>query len=125
MADKKIILIVEDDKLLSDLLLRKLGNSYEVSHATTGEDALKMLKDEKPALVLLDILLPGMDGFEVLRSIKGSPTTKDVPVVILSNLGQESDIKKGKELGAEKFLVKVTLTLDDIVREIEGLLGDR
>ena len=123
MAENKKILVVEDDKLLSDLLLRKLGSTFDLLHANTGEEALKILSEKKPALVLLDILLPGMDGFEVLKKIKQSPTLKEIPVVILSNLGQESDIKKGKELGAERFLVKVTLTLDDIVKEVEKVFS--
>ncbi|PIT91451.1 response regulator [Candidatus Kaiserbacteria bacterium CG10_big_fil_rev_8_21_14_0_10_49_17] len=124
MASRNNILVVEDDKLLSDLLLRKLGgSSYYVMHARTGEEALEILKDNKPDVILLDILLPGVDGFEVLRQVKSSPILKQIPVIVLSNLGQESDLEKGKELGAKKFLIKATLTLDDVVRTIESELS--
>ena len=124
MASRNNILVVEDDKLLSDLLLRKLGGgSYHVMHARTGEEALELLKNEKPDVILLDILLPGVDGFEVLKQVKGSPLLKKIPVIVLSNLGQESDLAKGKELGAKKFLIKATLTLDDVVRVIESELS--
>lgn len=125
MADeqKKItVLVVEDDKLLSDLLARKFtAENFNLIHAPTGEMAIDQLKTAKPDLVLLDILLPGIDGFEVLRQIKSNPDTKNLPVIILSNLGQESDIKKGQELGAEKFIVKVTLTLDEVVAMVRGV----
>ena len=116
------VMVVEDDKLLSDLLARKFtAEHFNLIHAPTGELALELLKTTKPDLVLLDILLPGIDGFEVLRNIKANPDTKNIPVVILSNLGQESDIKRGQELGAEKFIVKVTLTLDEVVAMVRGV----
>ncbi len=113
------ILVVEDDKLLSSLIVRKLmAENYEVRYAPNGEDALKLLEREAPDLVLLDILLPGIDGFEVLKKIKENEKLKEVPVIILSNLGQESDVAQGTKLGAVTFLVKASLTLDEITKEI-------
>lgn len=111
------ILIVEDDPLLSDLLAQKLhAEKFDLQTARTGEEALEMMARVKPDLILLDILLPGIDGFEVLRRIKADPTTKDIKVIILSNLGQELDITRGNELGAEKYIVKVTLSLSEVVK---------
>ncbi len=119
---KPRILVVEDDPLLSDLLAQKFSSEeFAFLYAPTGEAALEMVKKDKPDLVLLDIMLPGIDGFEVLKQIKASPDTKDIPVVILSNLGQEADILKGTQLGAEKFIVKVTLTLDEVVSLVQGI----
>lgn len=113
------ILVVEDDKLLSSLIVRKLkAENCNVLYAANGEDALTVLEKEAPDLILLDILLPGIDGFEVLKRVKENPALRDVPVIILSNLGQESDIEQGKKLGAVTFLVKASLTLDEITKEV-------
>lgn len=118
------ILSIEDDKFLSSLVARKLSAAgYTMLHAANGEDALRMVKDDKPSLVLLDILLPEMSGFEVLEKIKADPLVKDIPVILFSNLGQKEDIDKGLRLGAEKFIVKATVVLDDIVKEIKQVLG--
>jgi len=124
MENTKKVLSVEDDKFLSSLVARKLSAAgYEMSHASKGEEALKMVKEQKPSLVLLDILLPEMSGFEVLEKIKADPETKNIPVILFSNLGQKEDIDKGLKLGAEKFIVKATVVLDDIVNEIESVLS--
>lgn len=110
------VLIVEDDPLLSSLLAEKLhGEKFDLRSARTGEEALEIAKRDKPDMILLDLLLPGIDGFEVLRRLKEDPDTKNSVVIILSNLGQESDVSRGKELGAEKYIVKVSLTLSEVV----------
>ena len=119
------IMWVEDDKFLSDIIARKLSaQECALFHAANGEEALAHLEKEVPDLVLLDILLPGMDGFEILRRIKTSPVTKAVPVILLSNLGQQTDIDKGKELGAARFLIKATVTLDEIIEEIRKVIAE-
>ena len=124
MESSRRVLSVEDDKFLSSLVARKLSAAgFVMSHASSGEDALKMIKEDKPALVLLDILLPEMSGFEVLEKIKSDPMIKDTPVILFSNLGQKEDVDKGLKLGAEKFIIKATVVLDDSVREIEQFLG--
>lgn len=121
----KKIMWVEDDKFLSDIIARKLStHGCQLFHATEGESALKMLEKERPDLVLLDILLSGIDGFEILRRIKGNAGTKAIPVILLSNLGQKDDIEKGKSLGAARFLVKATVTLDEIIEEIGAVLKE-
>lgn len=116
-ATGPLILVVEDDPLLSDLVSRKFGaEKINMEYAPTGELALELIKkDPKPNLILLDIRLPGIDGFEVLRQVKEDSATKDIPVIIFSNFGEDSDIARAKELGANKFIVKVSLSLDEVV----------
>jgi len=114
------ILWVEDDKFLSDIIARKLSNqNCNLIHAITGEEALAHIEEDMPDIVMLDLLLPGMNGFQVLQKIKSNPKTKHIPVILLSNLGQQSDVEKGETLGAAKFLIKATVTLDEIVKEIK------
>ena len=119
------IMWVEDDKFLSDIIARKLSmQGCGLVHATEGEEALKLLEKESPDLILLDILLSGIDGFEILRRIKENEKTKKVPVILLSNLGQKEDVEKGKSRGAARFLIKATVTLDEIVEEIKTVLKE-
>lgn len=118
------ILVVEDDNFLRDLLARKLSQeNAQFIAAIDGENALKLIDQDKPSIVLLDLILPGIDGFEVLNKIKQNPEVKDVPVVILSNLGQDSDIQKAKELGADDFLIKANFSIDEVINKIKELVG--
>lgn len=119
----KKIVIVEDDNFLMELMARKLSvENFEVVSAFNGEEGLKKIKEEKPDFVLLDIVLPGIDGFEVLEKLKNDKETAGIPVVILSNLGQKDDIEKGFKLGAEDFLVKAYFTPGEIVEKIRAIL---
>lgn len=121
----KKIMWVEDDKFLSDIIARKLSaQGSALVHASEGEAALKLLETESPDVVLLDILLSGIDGYEILRRMKSGEKTKNIPVILLSNLGQKSDVEKGKSLGAARFLIKATVTLDEIVEEIKTVLKE-
>lgn len=121
----KKIMWVEDDKFLSDIIARKLSTTgATLVYATEGEGALALLQKEKPDLLLLDILLPGVDGFEILRRVKADVGLKTTPVIMLSNLGQREDVEKGKALGAVRFLIKATVTLDEIVAEIQAVLRE-
>ena len=118
------ILIIEDDKFLRELLVKKVGSEgYEVVVATDGEEGLKMAKEEKPNLILLDLILPAMDGFEVLRQIKEAEETKHIPVIILSNLGQKEDIDKAVKLGAQDYMIKAHFTPGEITKKIKEILG--
>jgi CheY-like chemotaxis protein len=120
----KKVLSVEDDVFLSGLLAKKLiSQGCKLFYAANGEDALAIVGKETLDIILLDVLLPGMDGFEILKNLKTNPKTKDIPVVLLSNLGQKSDIEKGEKLGASKFLVKATVTLDEIIDEVSKVVG--
>jgi len=124
LAGKKVMW-VEDDAFLSEIIARKLATEKcSLIYANNAEKALSLLESEVPDIILLDILLPGMDGYDLLEKIKSNPKFKDIPVMILSNLGQESDREKGKKLGASRFLVKATMQLDEIIREIESVLKE-
>lgn len=119
----KKIVIVEDDQFLRKLITRKLsGQEYEIVEAVDGEGALEKIKQEQPDLVLLDLILPGMDGFEVLSEIEEDPELSSIPVIILSNLGQKSEIEKGLDMGAVDYLVKAHFTLGEIGDKIEEVL---
>lgn len=118
----KRILWVEDDKFLGNILVKKFETSgHTVLKASNGEEAFELLKDAAPDIIVLDILLPGMSGFEVLQQIRMTDSLKKVPVLMLSNMNKPSDIEKAKVLGAQKFLVKAAVSLDEIVREIEQM----
>lgn len=117
------ILIVEDDKFLRELIIQKLGKEgYDIVEAAEGEEGLRKMKEEKPDLVLLDLILPGIDGFEVLRRAKADEETSSIPVIILSNLGQRDDVEKGIELGAIDYLIKAHFTPGEIVEKIKEIL---
>jgi DNA-binding response OmpR family regulator len=120
----KKVLWVEDDQFLSDIISRKLqAEGAELTHSTSGEEALSVVEKINPDVVVLDILLSGIDGFEILKRIKANDSLKKIPVILLSNLGQKSDVEKGTTLGAAKFLVKATMTLDEIVDEIQQVVN--
>lgn len=117
------ILIVEDDKFLRELISQKIGaEGYEVIGATDGEEGLKVAGETHPDLILLDLILPTMDGFEVLQKLKGQELTKAIPVIVLSNLGQKEDIDKGMQLGAVDYMIKAHFTPKEIVEKIKSIL---
>ncbi|KPJ57575.1 hypothetical protein AMJ49_00435 [Parcubacteria bacterium DG_74_2] len=119
----KKILIVEDDKFLRELIARKLKESdFDVLEAIDGEEGLRKTKEEKPELILLDLILPGIDGFEVLSRIKEDPNTKSIPVIILSNLGQREDVEKGLKIGAVDYLIKAHFTPSEITEKVKNAL---
>jgi DNA-binding response OmpR family regulator len=119
----KTILIVEDDTILRDLISQKLKKeNYDIVEAVDGEEGLKKAKEKKPDIILLDLILPGIDGFGVLEQIKKDPEIDKIPVVILSNLGQKEEIEKGMSLGAADFLIKAHFTLSEIVEKIKTVL---
>lgn len=121
----KKVLWVEDDTFLSELIGRKLSaQGCATAHATEGEGALPLIETEQPDIVLLDILLPGIDGYEVLKRLKENAKTKHIPVILLSNLGQRDDVEKGTARGAARFLIKATVTLDEILHEIQAVLKE-
>ncbi len=120
----KKVLIVEDDQLIFSILSRELLDAgFEVANAFDGEQAVTVTKEVHPDLVLLDILLPRKNGFEVLQTLKADSTLSAIPVVILSNLGQPEDIQRGRELGAVDYMVKVEFEPKQIVSKVRTLLG--
>ena len=119
----KTILVIEDDKFLRELITRKLLNeAYEVSEAVDGEEGIKKIKEGKPDLILLDLILPGIDGFEVLSKMKEDPALASIPVIILSNLGQKDDVEKGLKMGAVDYLIKAHFTPGEIIEKIKVVL---
>ena len=117
------ILIIEDDKFLRELISQKLiKEGYEISEAIDGEKGIKRVQEEKPDLVLLDLILPGIDGFEVLSRMKGDEALAKIPVIILSNLGQREDVERGLKMGAVDYLIKAHFTPREIIDKINKAL---
>jgi DNA-binding response OmpR family regulator len=117
--DKKPILIIEDDQSLVSLIENALDPAkFNVYLALDANEGFAKALQEQPAIVILDILLPGEDGFECLKKLKEHPKTKDIPVIILSNLGQENEIRRGLGLGAVDYLLKADLSINDIIKKI-------
>ena len=120
----KEILIVEDDKFLRELISQKLLKSeFDIAEAVDGEQGVSAAKAEKPDLILLDLILPGIDGFEVLTKLKENTATSAIPVIILSNLGQKEDIERGLKLGADDYMIKAHFMPDEIVAKVRAALG--
>jgi DNA-binding response OmpR family regulator len=119
----KRILIVEDDRFLRELIVKKLSNeAYDVLEAVDGEQGLQKTKETKPDLILLDLILPGIDGFEVLTRKKDDPAIASIPVIVLSNLGQKEDVEKGLGLGAVDYLIKAHFTPGEIIEKVRNIL---
>lgn len=119
----KKVLIIEDDDFLRSLAVTKLQKSgFAVTTAADGEAGLSLALTDTPDLLLLDLMLPGMDGFAVLEKLRENPATKTLKVVIFSNLGDSEDIKRGQSLGVVDYLVKASFTLDELVEKITALI---
>ena len=119
----KKILVVEDDKFLLKVYATKFKKEgFNISLAEDGVEALEITKKEQPDLILLDLILPKMHGFEVLKKLKENPKTKNIPVFILSNLGQDTDVEKGKKLGAVDYLIKTDFSIQEVVDKINKTL---
>jgi two-component system, OmpR family, phosphate regulon response regulator PhoB len=120
----KKILIVEDDTFLQGLTATKLASSgYEIMTASNSDEVTKILEDKTPDFILLDLVLPGTDGYGILKKIRENLKTREVPVFIFSNLAEDKDITKAKELGANEFLIKSNFTLDELSEKIKTILG--
>jgi DNA-binding response OmpR family regulator len=124
MADTaKKVMLVEDDRFLSSLIKARLEkDGFTVIQSFDGDDAIKRLPEERPNLVILDLIMPKTNGFEVLKQISLMPGLERTPVVIVSNLAQDSDIEKAQQLGAKAYFVKVKISIDDLIGKIENLL---
>jgi len=118
----KKILLVEDDPLLIDIYTTKLKESgFDVVVVDRGEKVLGVVREKKPDIVMLDIVLPHQDGWSVLRQIKEDKDLKSTKIVVLSNLGQKEEVEKGLKLGAAQYLIKAHYTPSQVVQEIEKL----
>ncbi len=122
--NKQKILIVEDEATLQKTLQEVLiAEGYNALSALDGQRGFEIAKEEIPDLILLDIILPKMDGFEVLESLKNDETTKFIPVIILTNLGDLNDIQKALDLGATTYLVKADFSLEDVLKKIKEIIA--
>jgi len=118
------VLLAEDDKFLIQAYTHGLGRAgFTVISAPDGEVALEKIGAEKPDIILLDLIMPVKNGFEVLEELQKDEELKKIPIIILSNLGQETDIKKGKELGAADYLIKSNSSMNDVIAKIKEVLA--
>lgn len=117
------ILLVEDDSFLLSMYASKLKlEGFEVLSAFDGDKALRLVRQDKPDLVLLDLMIPKKNGFEVLAELKKDPATAGIPVVVLSNMGQKPDIEKAFELGAADYLIKAHFIPSEVINKIKKTL---
>ena len=125
MATGKKVLIIEDDTFLQGLAAKKLSaGGYKVLTAGSSDDASAIIEKDTPDIVLLDLLFPGgSDGFGILKKIRENTKLSKVPVVIFSNLAEEKDVIKAKELGATDYLIKANFTLDELIEKVKVLIG--
>lgn len=117
------ILIIEDDSFLAGMYVTKLGlEHFQTELAADGKSGLEKARKSSPDLILLDILLPKMNGFDVLKALKADPSTTNIPVILLTNLGQKSDVLKGLEAGAADYLIKAHFMPSEVVEKIKQVL---
>lgn len=118
--ENKRVLLVEDDKLLSELYATKLtASGFSVEVALDGDEGLSKIKELKPDLVLLDIVLPKKDGFEILEEVSKDAELKKIPIIALTNLGQKEEVEKGLNLGARDYVIKAHFTPTEVVAKIK------
>lgn len=118
------VLIVEDEKVLSKALnIEILKSGFEVYSAYDGPSGIDDAKNILPDIIVLDLVLPGMDGFEVMYKLRNIPELKKTPILVLSNLGQEKDVEKAMALGADDYFVKTSVDLGEVVKSIKKLLN--
>ena len=124
MAEKNRILIIEDDSYISDMYKIKLeSEGFQVIIASDGQKGVEQLNQQKPDLILLDVVMPKMDGFSVLQNIKEDPEVQDIPVIMLTNLGQKDSVEKGLKLGAEDYIIKAHFTPLEVVEKVKQFLN--
>lgn len=120
MSKKKKILIAEDDRFLLKVYSTKLEQAgYAVVTSNDGVEALRKAHEVKPDLMLIDMIMPKKNGFDVLLELKGDPATASIPVIILSSLGQETDVERGLQIGAADYLIKSNASFKDVKEKIE------
>ena len=119
------LLVVEDDKFYANIYRVKFAKEgFDTRLASDGDEALRMAREKKPDLILLDLIMPRKDGFETLKEIKADPELKDIRVVIFSNLSQDEDVKRVMDAGAHDYIVKANISLQDMVSRVKGYLAE-
>ncbi|PJE64709.1 MAG: response regulator [Candidatus Ryanbacteria bacterium CG10_big_fil_rev_8_21_14_0_10_43_42] len=120
---KKTILIVDDDEYLLEMYVLKFKEAgFVVETAQDGKSAIEVAREKQPAVILLDVVLPAMDGFEILRNIRTEKLVPHARIIMLTNLGQKNDTEKGKALGADGYIVKAHFTPSEVVEKVEAIL---
>ncbi|MEK7631746.1 MAG: response regulator [Patescibacteria group bacterium] len=124
MTDKKItVALIEDDPLIADMYTMKFTKEgFDLQHAADGEAGIALVKKMKPDIILLDIIMPKMDGFQALKLLRADSEFKTTPIIMLTNLGQEEDVQKGREFGATDYFIKTNFTPAAIVDKVKTLL---
>jgi len=123
IMEKKKILIVEDDPIFQKTLQEFLrSEGFDVASAVDGEEGIRMAKEKNPDLILLDIILPKKDGYDVIKEVKNQEATKNIPIILLTNLGGVHDVEKALELGATTYLVKSDYKMEEVSKKIKELL---
>lgn len=123
---KKKILLIEDDKFLIRIYGKKLETSgYEIFRLESGVDALTAAKEKKPDLILLDLVMPNKNGFDVLKELTADSETKNIPVIVVSNLGGQNDIDEAMKLGAKKFVIKSNVGFQELKDIVAGQLASQ
>jgi len=121
---KPVVVLAEDDQFLRRMYATKLQQSgMDVFAASDGELALRYVREHRPAVLLLDILMPKKDGFEVLEEIKADPALKKIPVVLLTNLGEPEDIKRARKLGADDYMIKSHFLPSEVIDVVRKYLS--
>ena len=121
----KKILLVEDEEIMIDLLQKKLTKEgYETSVARDGQEGLEMMKEVKPDLILLDIIMPKMGGFEVMEEMAKIKELKKIPVIVISNSGQPVELDRAQKLGAKDWLIKTEFDPQEVIEKVKKQLGE-
>ena len=118
-APKKILLVEDDDSLANVYMMRLEVEGFEVRRVANGEEALSAAIEYKPALVILDVMMPEVDGFDVLDILRNTPQTVDLKIILLTALSQDSDRQRAKDLGADDYLVKSQVVIADVIERIK------
>lgn len=122
----KKILIIEDENMLQEALLDRLGDEgYEVRGCDDANIAFRKIHEDKPDIILTDLVLPGVDGFEIVRLLKENEDLRNIPVMVLSNLGEKKDIDRALSLGAVDFMVKSNHSLKEVTARVKEILSDK
>lgn len=123
MGDNKVILLVDDDLTLREMYEERLkAENYVIVQASNGEEAIKKAKENKPNIILLDIMMPKINGFDVLKDLRADAETKDIPVIVLTALIQDVDRLQGKKLGADDYIVKSETMPGEVIEKIKKLI---
>lgn len=123
MEKTKKILLVEDDRFILDMYKNKLEKSgFKVECAEDGASAIRIAKEFMPNVILLDVVMPLMDGFETLEAIKKENSTKDIPIILLTNLGQKKSVEKGLKMGAKDYIIKAHFNPSEVISKVMSIV---